>query len=66
MNILRAEQFVKCYGARHELVNEVYHADDMMQDCLHVMFPDFDLTKVAHLTLDELIAQYEANPRPIQ
>lgn len=65
MNILRAEQFVKTYGARHVLLNELYHDDDMLQDALHVMFPRFELEKFAHLTLGEIIEQYEVNPMPL-
>lgn len=65
MNILRAEQFVKTYGARHVLLNELYHDDDMLQDALAVMFPGFVLENYAHLTLGEVIEQYEANPQPL-
>ncbi len=65
MNILRAEQFVKTYGARHVLLNELYHDDDMLQDALQVMFPPFELEKFAHLTLGEIIEQYEDNPQPL-
>ncbi len=65
MNILRAEQFVKTYGACHVLLNELYHDDDMLQDALAVMFPGFVLENYAHLMLGEVIEQYEANPQPL-
>lgn len=65
MNILRAEQFVKTYGSRHVVLNELYPDDDMLQDALQVMFPEFELDKFAHLTLGEIIEQYEVNPQPL-
>lgn len=65
MNILRAEQFVKTYGARHVLLNELYHDDDMLQECLQVLFPEFVLENFARLTLGEIIEQYEGNPLPL-
>lgn len=65
MNILRAEQFVKTYGSRHVVLNELCHDDDMLQDALQVMFPEFELEKFAHLTLGEVIEQYAANPQSL-
>lgn len=65
MNIFRAEHFVKSYGARHAVLNELVHDDDMLQDALSVLIPGFSIEAYAHWTLGELIAHYEANPLPV-
>ncbi|KVP16851.1 hypothetical protein [Burkholderia ubonensis] len=65
MNILRAEAFVAQYGSHHQHLSELYHDDDMLQNALQTLFPDFELAKYAHYTLGEVIALYKGNPLPL-
>ena len=66
MNILRAEQFLNTYGAGSARLAELYDDDDMLQEVLLELFPDFEYPDYSHLTMNEIRARYAANKRALE
>ena len=65
MNILRAEEFLKQYGAGRTKLAEMYDDDDMLRTVLLTLFPGFEYPDFSHLTMNEIRARYAANKRQL-
>jgi hypothetical protein len=65
MNILRAEHFLRTYGASDARVQDFYDDDEMLRSVLLTLFPSFEYPDFAGLTIDEVRARYARNPQPI-
>ena len=65
MNLMRAEHFLRDYGAPSTKLAELYGDDDMLQDVLAVLFPGFEYPDYSHLTMEELRRRYFAQPLPL-
>jgi hypothetical protein len=64
MNILRAEAYLKRI-ADSSTVAELYDDDEMLSSALQTLFPGFEYPDFSHLTMRQVLARYNANPRSL-
>lgn len=64
MNILRAEAYLKRI-ADSTTVAELYDEDETLASALNTLFPGFEYPDFSHLTLNQVLARYQANPRTL-
>ena len=65
MNLLRAEMFLRDYGAGNTKLAELYDEDEMLRSALATLFPGFEYPDFSYRTFDELRRKYFANPLPL-